>query len=825
MSQATSVSDGALRIVLAGLPGSGKSSLLSALAQAARSQEPLLHGRLQGLPGSPSGPADGNKESPRIADESVAYPLRFEAFDEDRPSGLEAVLVDGDGCATQLLFSKGRILDQPPANSLAAAIRSADALVFVLEASADVARLDTELDELGDFLQHLRASRGRDLDPGGLPVFVVLTKCDLLAGDVPSSAVWLRRIEEYKARAEHRFLEYVPAGEPGAPLAFGTLRLHLAATAIHRPALAETPAHAGEPYGVAEWFRHCLHAAQAFQDRRRRARVRLLGTSVAALALVALMLTFSALLLHKRTVVPPSELQARVQAYRAREAATPSARLREPLQSRIGELADLQNDPEFVTLPAADQRFVESRRKELEEYHQFWQKLQGLRPPAEATSERELEQINASLQALTPPADHRTDWEQTEAAHLRRQRLLDFQAIRAAATSVQDWNRGLIRRGEDLWATAGASPKQGPVDWPQWHEKVRSILTEAANPPFDPASRIPGQTQVTYATVHRFDRVSAERFRWEETRQRLERVRDLSAALGLGGDVRDPLLGPAVLAIPSPSLFTLDQATARLQELEKRYPNWSRDFQLPGLPDAVIPEVRKAARTSYDNLIEAARRVVLHRLVGANPGGPVKPEDWQTLRRRLAAAPDELRSFRPLANLLLRLDKPEAPDPVPALETFLAQQQFPIEVGQLTLSIPDELSVRPVGPFTIHHHGTEGQVSLAFEMVGEGRRDGGQQATTYTFRRSPAATLIYRPGDTLWADLPLQDQANSDWVLTWARNRAQDYQFERLTLPPRLHRKGQEYATGRYVPGVTLTVRPEGGVPAVPDLLPVVPAQ
>ena len=79
-------------------------------------------------------------------------------------------------------------------------------------------------------------------------------------------------------------------------------------------------------------------------------------------------------------------------------------------------------------------------------------------------------------------------------------------------------------------------------------------------------------------------------------------------------------------------------------------------------------------------------------------------------------------------------------------------------------------------------------------------------------------TLTYRPGDALWASLPLRD----DWMFTWVRCHSLRYQFERLTRPPRLHKSNATTTSGTLEEEVRLTILPADGVPRVPDLMPVV---
>src|SRR5437660_403125 len=81
-SAAPTVGRDVARIVLFGMPDAGKSSLLGALVQAARTQEYLLHGRLTDVGG---GLAELQRrlyeEQPReTLEEIIPYPVAFEPF-------------------------------------------------------------------------------------------------------------------------------------------------------------------------------------------------------------------------------------------------------------------------------------------------------------------------------------------------------------------------------------------------------------------------------------------------------------------------------------------------------------------------------------------------------------------------------------------------------------------------------------------------------------------------------------------------------------------------------------------------------------------------
>jgi hypothetical protein len=176
-----------------------------------------------------------------------------------------------------------------------------------------------------------------------------------------------------------------------------------------------------------------------------------------------------------------------------------------------------------------------------------------------------------------------------------------------------------------------------------------------------------------------------------------------------------------------------------------------------------------------------------------------------------------------LATLLARLQDPTGVDPVTALDAFLGQDRFDLELRRLTLEIPDDLKVRPVGPFALTLRSGGERQTLELEPAGDGRRDARRRVTAYAFRPTGADRLTYRPGDKLWAEVPLKDAANEEWLFGWSRYRSEIYQFERLSNPPRLYRKGQDGNLSKPAEGVVLEVVPENGLPRVPDLLPVVP--
>jgi hypothetical protein len=840
----------ALRIVLFGLPLAGKTSILAALAEASQTQEKLLEGRLtdssrglealrhqlyEGQPGATSA-------------ELVPYPVTFEPLSavgeslEKNP--ISAVLFDSDGEAANELLSRRRSLATDGArNGLVRAVLEADALVLVFDVSAPATHSDSDFAAFFRFLQLFQQNRRRRAEVAGLPIYLVLTKCDLLAGPSDTMAAWTARIEERQAQVEKRFREFLVTQHGQGPIAFGGVHLRLWATSVKMPSLADHPAQPHVPHGIAELFHQVFQEARAFRRRRRQAAHRLLLAATGCVAVLAATAALIFLLLNSARHDDPNvrELLTAIDSYRAREATTPSGRLREPLQVKISELTDLENRSAFAGLPEETKLYVAEHLQELQDYKNFKEKLAAIPQPAGVRNEADLADVEKALKALQIPAEHARDWSQTEAALAREQRLEDCQILRAAVAETTDWYNQLLRRGDDLW-TFSARQQGAPLSWADWHTQVQALLEEAQTLPRRTGERSPG-SRLTHDSVLHFERTAAARTAWESLRARLLRLRDLSTALGLAG------AKPGRSPLDIPPAFQAAQARARLQELERVYPHYREDFTLSDLPEAAAAEIRSAATARYKHLIHAGRAVVLTRLQEAGSQEQESLDGWRRLIPWLEQ-PDELRAWRVLAQVLARLQDPEALDPVDALLAFLKRDQFDLVLTRLTLEVPDSLRVRPDGRWVIHHQRAGGsnpaagdnnaqpRAALVFELAGDEKHDVRRQTTRYVFRPSAGVTLTYRPGESFWADLPVKRAKTgagglnsgttdpvfeSDWFFTWARARSLVYQFECLSWPPRLHRKDQENTQGEIAEGVVVEISPEKGLPAIPDLLPEVP--
>src|SRR5262245_33686767 len=252
------------RIVLLGLAGAGKSSLLGALARCSEIQERILDGRLTDLTASLRGLQQQVDQAGTTghAAELATYPIRFEPFTNGRPDSSRSsklVLTDPDGhSASELISQQTDGTVSWRSGGLGEQVSLADAVILVLDASAPDTQIDAASNQFLEYLRRFRRRRGHDTDVSDLPVFLVMTKCDLLARPGDTLAVWTERMEARKEESIQRFEEFLREhNEPS----FGSIAFTPASTAIHYPNLTNLQSRADEPFGVAELFRQVLSAA------------------------------------------------------------------------------------------------------------------------------------------------------------------------------------------------------------------------------------------------------------------------------------------------------------------------------------------------------------------------------------------------------------------------------------------------------------------------------------------------------------------------------------------------------------------------------------
>src|SRR5262245_2320477 len=327
----------ALSIVLLGMPDAGKSSLLGALVQAAQTQERQLQGRLSDLG---HGLAELQRrvyddKARETLEEIVPHPVSYEPFKAGKPDPeqrLEAVLLDCDGRVANEILTGQRPLDDATAGQLANAVRNADALILVLDSAATPEQIDHDLGEFVAFLRLFERQRGEKSEVGGLPVFLVLSKSDLLAASGEPQTAWTQRVEEKKNQVAARFKEFLDEDEPGG---FGSIDLTVLTTAVRRPPLAPAAPPSRDPVGVADLFRRAFAAARDFRTREHKSGRRLAVTALGAAAIVLALVGGAVGLYRTHNAWTSSPLESSVEGYRGREGPSAADRLGVPLQRKI----------------------------------------------------------------------------------------------------------------------------------------------------------------------------------------------------------------------------------------------------------------------------------------------------------------------------------------------------------------------------------------------------------------------------------------------------------------------------------------------------------
>jgi GTPase SAR1 family protein len=789
-----------LRIVLFGMPDAGKTSLLGALSQAAHTQGRALHGHLtdvsHGLGELRNRVYEDRQRETQ--EEIVPYPVRFAPYGH---AGYPATLYDCDGRTANDFLTRKRALEIGAApGTLAWAILNADALVLTVDASAPHDQIEGDFREFRRFLDHLEDYRQEQHAVGGLPVFLVLTKCDLLARDTISRSMWEARIADRMKEVARRFQEFL--ANAGNLLAFGSLNLEVRATAVRRPALTDAAPQPTEPYGVAELFHTAFADALVFRTRSRRSHKRLLWTVGGAGGFLAAMLIAGAVFLSTSPTSVEPTLADRVDALRAAEGPTPAARLGEGLDRRLREWLAVQSDPGFAQLPGALQAFVLARLDEGHAYERFRDDLAAIPPPSRARSLAELAQTEQRLTRIAPPALYQAEWAGTDAVR-ERDRLLktEVPALRAAVGKLTQFYFALKNRATNLLAAAEFSP--------EWEQRVRS--TEAAEKalPFPRIDPVQGP-------AYEYDDVAVARADWERSRDRLTQLREVATALGLLGD--EPAKAPLALPPSGTDTNIPDAASRRWQALKAQYPDFGK-WSLAQFPDTVRPELERRLRKSVEQANRDGQRLVLEKLKALNTSGKEEPADWPRVGEYLLSP--GLADWRDLAGYLNRLLDPTAENPAQVTAAFIRQTTFELDPRRVRVRIPDTLSdapVRPAGNLVLVHQPPGGgePVRVTLRPEGEPQRD--KQSVVYSFAGGTAIT--YRPGDGFYAELPVK-KGDEDLRFTWASARTLSFQFETLSREPRLHAPGQEVAKSFPAEGVVTTVA-DGKFPAVPPMIPLV---
>ncbi len=793
-----------LRLVLFGLPAAGKSSLLGALYQTSDTQPVLLRGnildRSQRL-GELRQQVYFSTQPARTVEEVVPYPVEYRPMplpgEASGPNeAIPAVLIDCDGqVAIDLLRRRQELAALSAERALAKAVLDADALLLIVDASSPVKQMEADFEEFAQFLAQMELSRGARTEVGGLPVFLVLTKCDLIARpDLPRSQ-WQKQIEERQRYVGERFKTFIRRRKSEQERrTFGRIDLYQAATATHQPAFVDAPTRPLEPFGVGPLFQQAFEMATHYRERRRAARRRLVWTIGLAGVVLGVLLSLLAWL----ALAPGSPFLPDTRTPAERLAGTP-----DELQARLKKLEAEYASPAFAKLDYRRRAEIEAHIQELKDYLDFFAKVYEIGWPGVIESEERLTRVRDQLKALAPPGT----WDPTLAARMRAEYLRDAELLLEKAGEARRWFLRAGDRLRDLW-TFREFP--APIAWREYQDSSEEELARTAHPPFTEKEPLrQGLGELTWGNVLRIDTVQRARETAERYQRQLRQVRQVAAALGLIALGRDH---PAVLEIPRG--VSMDQVVEKVTLLRKHYPNHRDQFLLAELPERMRPAVLQAAETNYRYLLTPAQAEILRQL--QTNGGDTRA-GWQQVRRWLEN-PKELAEWRTLAGALNALRGRQGEhDPITALAEFLGRDSFTLRLDAVEVTLPLGLELTPKAgsALEIYQPRVGGMAPVAKMPLDpeSTRKDIAANQLRLVFRAS-GTMLTFAPGDELYATLALA----KDHAVTWrSGERSSQYRFERLSLPPRLD--------GQREDGIQLRVlEPSGGLPTLPDLLPRVPA-
>jgi len=427
----------------------------------------------------------------------------------------DATLIEGAGEEAQELFAGRQTLEA--SGVLAGEVKNADAVIVTIPPT-ESRQLEQTFRQLVDFLKRFEEQRGRRNDIAGLPVYVVLTKSDLLARQDDTARSWMGRIEEGKRAAGQRLEEFLE--QPGdAP--FGEIDLHLGATALRQPPLVDHPAPSERTFGVTELFQGVLTSARAFHAARSRSQSKLHGAVLGALGLIAVLAAVSAGFVAAR---PSAEVAALENAVNAALPEAPAAqRLREPLEQRQKELAKIASDPAFGQLPTTLQEEVRAATRELNAYQELSKQFDALKRVRFFKKEEEIPKYSEELAKISLPPAYASAWAETALAKKIRQYESQLAALSGALVAEKDWLKNRIEEGEKLRRMA--IPAENSPERQAWIAQADAFLKRK-----DLSKAVAGVPNMKLRELYEFPTVKALREGYEIVRDRVDKIRGGLAA-------------------------------------------------------------------------------------------------------------------------------------------------------------------------------------------------------------------------------------------------------------------------------------------------------
>src|SRR5262249_2258668 len=157
-----------------------------------------------------------------------------------------------------LIRHPGPLHDASTRSPVARAVIEADAILLLVNASAEDDELNEAFAEFETFLKAVGEGKSSAREVGGFPIFLVLTHCDTLATSSASLSSWQRKVHEkaeYAWAKFHTFLKDATNDDedeaPSPFLPFGSVDLTVETVAIKHPRLIDEPGQPNSPFRVA----------------------------------------------------------------------------------------------------------------------------------------------------------------------------------------------------------------------------------------------------------------------------------------------------------------------------------------------------------------------------------------------------------------------------------------------------------------------------------------------------------------------------------------------------------------------------------------------
>ncbi len=486
------------RIVVLGMAGVGKTALVASLARAAQAQLKSSDG------GTIEAPVGLTASSPRDADLDEVDVVYLQSG-----TPVRATLIDCAGRVAQEYIAGTKSLDDR--SPLATVINRADALVLAV-APADQSQVAPA--QLAQFLALLEQRRGKRSEVAGLPVYLVLTKCDLLLRADDTANTWSTRIEEVKFALAGLLQQSL---EPLA-VPFGKIDLVPWATAVKPPALGDGPARLREPYGVAGLLESALVSAHAFHEERARSLHRVHVAVTALLGLIVFMSLGAAGLLLSLPSAEVAAMENSIRSVLPGPAVAVNQWLREPLVPKINELVKIQEDPAFVELPRSLRKEVQEALEEMTSYQEFNKKLSGLKLVRFFKKEEDIESYGQELEKIALPSVYAVPWAGTQLGKKFQQYQNQLASLTTALAEEKGWLKKQIEEGDQL--VRMAIPAEGSAERVEWIGKADAFLKRK-----DLAKVVPGIPNMKLRDLYEFPTVNSLRSEYKTIRTRVDRIR------------------------------------------------------------------------------------------------------------------------------------------------------------------------------------------------------------------------------------------------------------------------------------------------------------